>query len=492
MIIKELILKNFGKFSNQSFQMMEGINVVYGENEFGKSTIHSFIKSMLFGLERGRGRAAKKDNFTIYEPWENSNYYAGGLRFGCEDKTFILNRTFDKQSKKASLVCENDGEVLSMPHGDLDMLLGKLDGINYENTVSVAQRKSETTDELSAELKNFAANYHSRGDSDIQVEQVQVYLKNKKKEIESKIKEERNYIDNKREKLTLERDYIQRELERLATLLKENQKVESILKTKEGNQKAKFHVPLIPAIAIVVLICLVMFLVSSPWNVLTVIVIMLAVGLYAWNKLKHKTIGRNVKKALSKDIEKANWEKIRLESEYQEKQVILDNIEEQIKELHIIAPEEEGLLDKIAGLELAMERVEVVSRNIQKDFGRELNEEATKVFKSITNEKYSRVVVDEDLNVSVYREGRTLGLEQVSRGTVEQIYFSLRMAITTLLHTEELPVLLDDTFAYYDDKRLKSVLLWLYENKKQVIIFTCHRREIELLEELNLPFYSVV
>ena len=40
----------------ETLELKEGINVIYGENESGKSTIHTFIRSMLFGMKRGRGR----------------------------------------------------------------------------------------------------------------------------------------------------------------------------------------------------------------------------------------------------------------------------------------------------------------------------------------------------------------------------------------------------------------------------------------------------
>lgn len=58
MKIRELYLRNFGKFSGKKIVLKDGINLFYGENESGKTTIHTFIKSMLFGLERGRGRAS--------------------------------------------------------------------------------------------------------------------------------------------------------------------------------------------------------------------------------------------------------------------------------------------------------------------------------------------------------------------------------------------------------------------------------------------------
>lgn len=58
MRICELVLRNFGKFTDKRIELSNGIQLIYGENESGKSTIHSFIKGMFFGIERGRGRAA--------------------------------------------------------------------------------------------------------------------------------------------------------------------------------------------------------------------------------------------------------------------------------------------------------------------------------------------------------------------------------------------------------------------------------------------------
>lgn len=66
MKIRELGLKHFGKFSDRTIQIEDGINILYGENESGKSTLHTFIKSMFFGMERGRGRASVYDLSLIH------------------------------------------------------------------------------------------------------------------------------------------------------------------------------------------------------------------------------------------------------------------------------------------------------------------------------------------------------------------------------------------------------------------------------------------
>ena len=42
MKITELILKNFGKFTNKQILLTDGINIIYGENESGKTTLHTF------------------------------------------------------------------------------------------------------------------------------------------------------------------------------------------------------------------------------------------------------------------------------------------------------------------------------------------------------------------------------------------------------------------------------------------------------------------
>ena len=79
----------------------------------------------------------------------------------------------------------------------------------------------------------------------------------------------------------------------------------------------------------------------------------------------------------------------------------------------------------------------------------------------------------------------------MSRGTAEQVYLALRMVSAKVFQEEEMPVLLDDTFAYYDDIRLKNTLKWLDKNREQVILFTCQNREEEALRELGIRYRKV-
>ena len=71
MRILELHIDGLGKFQDRTVRFEYGMNLVYGKNEAGKSTLHTFIRCMLFGMERGRGRAARNYLFTRFETWQN-------------------------------------------------------------------------------------------------------------------------------------------------------------------------------------------------------------------------------------------------------------------------------------------------------------------------------------------------------------------------------------------------------------------------------------
>ena len=51
-----------------------------------------------------------------------------------------------------------------------------------------------------------------------------------------------------------------------------------------------------------------------------------------------------------------------------------------------------------------------------------------------------------------------------------------------------MPIILDEAFAYFDDERIENILKFINEHYKdtQVLIFTCSKREKEILEKLNI------
>ena len=65
------------------------------------------------------------------------------------------------------------------------------------------------------------------------------------------------------------------------------------------------------------------------------------------------------------------------------------------------------------------------------------------------------------------------------------------MSAANLLYEEVYPVVLDDTFAFYDESRLKNTLQWLARQDRQILIFTCQKREEEMLKKLGIPYHRI-
>ena len=146
----------------------------------------------------------------------------------------------------------------------------------------------------------------------------------------------------------------------------------------------------------------------------------------------------------------------------------------------------DGTDTEIAALTLAIDRICELSAGIYAESGGQLNERASIILKELTRGAYDRIILDETAEVRIHTPSRVLGLHQVSGGTLQQIYFALRMAAGDLLCKDVvLPVILDETFAMYDDARLEAALMWLKKSGRQVILFTCQKREREILERIE-------
>lgn len=489
MKLLETIIKNFGKFSGKSWEFTEGINVIYGENESGKTTLYTFIKSMLFGLERGRGRASLNDEFSQYEPWENPNFYSGILRFSCGNRNFRLERNFDKYSKSVNLICEDDGEELSVEQGDLQVLLDGLTQDAFENTVSIGQLKVKTDQSLANRLQDYATNYYTTGDGEIHLEEALKYLNNKKKEVEKQFKEELMKTDRKREELALESSYVWRDIHKIEQKLEtldEEIKIKE-LQEKKTLEKPKWRVHPVEVLGMLACLVAIFVFVLRPWNYLIVIVGALAEGIYIWNRTKE---GRKKEEHIENEnvIRKLRWERNHIFEELKEKQVQHSNLEEQLEELQEENEEHKDWKRKKEALDLASSKLIEVSRHMQKSLGQALNEKTSEIMGQITGGKYTRLFVEDNLKISLLTKEKKIPLERVSRGTIEQIYFALRMASVEIMNEEEFPVILDETFAFYDEKRLQYTLKWLVENKKQVLLFTCQKREEELLKKMGITY----
>ena len=111
----------------------------------------------------------------------------------------------------------------------------------------------------------------------------------------------------------------------------------------------------------------------------------------------------------------------------------------------------------------------------------ELSPRIATYFERLTQGRYADVRADEDLQLQVFSHEKgdwvTPSGHELSRGTVDQLYLAVRLALLDLLYGEaKVPLLLDDPFVKFDaDRRARAVALCKeVARDHQVLLFTCH------------------
>lgn len=482
MIINRLILKNFGKFQGKEIELKEGINILFGENESGKSTIHVFLQSMLFGMKRGRGKASKTDIYSRYMPWENGNWYEGSMVFTCGERTFRLERGFGKFAKAPILVCKTDGEMLSVEHGDLDMLLGGITENVYENTVSVGQAKSRTEEGLLKEIRDYLSEFQGTGDFRFHPEQAVEILKKHRKELEQKEREALAEKEKQERESALKIHLEEEEIENIQRKLKE--KLSGDASAREVRERGKGKIILL-AILLLVGAVLGVWVWKSP--IMAIVLPLLLFGMYFGLSYllsqKRKREQQAAKKAKTEERRRL------LKESLQERQMKLENLKEEAAERKHDYDTIEKIRKEIQAVSIAGAKIKEAAGNLQKLTGQKLQDKISEIFAQITGGKYKRVLLTENFEIYLDTGEKYLQLYQVSYGTAEQVYLALRLACGTILcQEEELPLILDETLAMYDEKRLIQALKYISQRKSQVILFSSNKREIQALEKAGIPF----
>lgn len=174
------------------------------------------------------------------------------------------------------------------------------------------------------------------------------------------------------------------------------------------------------------------------------------------------------------------------------------NIKEKLENLSIIQEEIADLENKkkdLQYLDFSMNLAKDVLRESYEKMKNSITPKFTQKLSSniseITNKKYNNVIINENEGLMIELEnGDYVQANRLSIGTIEQLYMSLRISIIDNLSEETVPILLDETFAFYDNKRLENILNYFDKKMKdkQIIIFTCTKREKEILEKNNIVY----
>ena len=609
MRLLELHIDGFGKFHDRTISFNDGINIIYGKNEAGKSTLHTFIRGMLFGIERGRGRAAKNDLYTKYEPWENSGTYEGWLRLEKDGTIYRIERRFRKENKSLKIINETKGLEEEATPAFVSSLLDGLTETMYNNTISIGQLKSATEDGMVTELKNYIANMNTTGNISLNITKATAFLRNQKRSLEAGLIPEasreftallaeirnveaeiagpeyenqlaayqnmrtqvKGLIDNTQ---TQKKD-LDEKLANGKKVLSDNgftdrasvdamssdaERLYSEYNTLNGECNKKSRKVLSGLTAVLGIAGLGAAAALGYFNLTaylpvcgaaaTAAVIFFIISLFIRQKDKeyHRLFDNTSSElgallarhlgdsAVSEDAMNAfrarmgEFSKLcdmvtqseaeirkfledlsnlqtkqagcsemiekqqRTQWELEKKLEHLSNCKNKAKALKRTLAENDRIHDEIVAIDLAQETMADLSSSIRDSFGLYLNKEASQYITGITGGIYDSMSIDENLNVFLNTKTKLVPLENVSSGTVDQVYLALRLAAAKLLQGSGsgFPLIFDDSFTQYDDERLKTALEWLASAYGgQIIIFTCHRREAQMLRARQVEFQLI-
>ena len=155
----------------------------------------------------------------------------------------------------------------------------------------------------------------------------------------------------------------------------------------------------------------------------------------------------------------------------------------------------EELKEKNNAINLAKQALETAYQKMKNDVTPKFTQKLSENINNITNGKYNKVIINEEDGIIIeLPNGEYKNANALSVGTIQQLYMAFRLSMAEDISNENMPIILDEIFAFYDNKRLKDAIKNINENyarNHQILLFTCTNREENVLQELNLKYNKV-
>ena len=169
MIITKIHVENFGKLHNIDINLSKGLNQIYKENGWGKSSLTVFIKAMFYGMPpKARGDAFNYER-SKYMPWQGGNY-GGFIEFKAFNKKYRLIRYFAKTPEGDTFELQDltNNQIIQKPIDEIGDVLFGVGKETFEVTSFFPQLKftSSATAQITANLtgvdkfKNDLSNFN--------------------------------------------------------------------------------------------------------------------------------------------------------------------------------------------------------------------------------------------------------------------------------------------------------------------------------------------
>ena len=181
MIIKSLKIYSFGCLTNKEFKFEKGLNLIYGENEKGKSTIEAFIKIMLYGFSSKKinGISERKK----YMPFNGSSI-KGEMTVESNGKHYIIQRTFGstKKNDTSNVIDSLSGEeVKEINYDEPGKSFLGINRATFEKTLYISQLGVSIEKDKEEEIMDRITSMLGCGENEVPIERALKKLEDMKR-----------------------------------------------------------------------------------------------------------------------------------------------------------------------------------------------------------------------------------------------------------------------------------------------------------------------
>ncbi len=547
MRIDKLHLQDFGQFHEEDISLAPGINVICGGSDTGKTTIKDFIVDMIYGINREPGAGVRIDHYEKTRPINGSGF-SGAMEFCVEGEAYQVERNFLQQDKSTKLrdLDENKDMALQEEHSLKGTLLNTSKNI-YESTLCMGHNELAVGKDLMEELDRYIISKASTKVGDINVSAALDELEQKKKSYSNTelAKREKELTA----KLSLERDFdgeieaIRKEYEKVEASVKDGKeeklqftpiknpvtesRMENAAKKQDdepeqpatkrerdiqmlqgmGKKSILDNVFVIWFLSLALIAVFVAIAQIVPVNIPALkmgiigfgIVLVLMTTFQVLSRrsklhllLEDMEIEQGFRDAKAGNTRSADWEEAQkrlTELRLKEQNTIKERSQQEkaMAELDGIKTQMQANEIELEALSLAISTIRDLSDDIYDSYGSVLNARVSQLVDRITLHRYQEVKIDDQLRILVKKDNSFISVDYLSVSTIEQIYFALRLALAELVLKDNMPILIDDIFANYDEQRLKETLSCLSEYlQHQIIIFTVNPDVQQLFTDLGM------
>ena len=169
MLLKNIQINGFGKLENVNIDLKDGLNLVVGDNESGKSTLMEFIKGIFYGVNKNKNGKDYSD-FERFKPWNESNF-SGKMTYNMDEEEYAVYRDFNRNNTK---VYDKMGIDITNEF-DKDKSRGALVGLahlgmdedTFDNSVFVRQKEIKVNELSQNTMIQKLTNIIQSGDEDV-------------------------------------------------------------------------------------------------------------------------------------------------------------------------------------------------------------------------------------------------------------------------------------------------------------------------------------